>query len=75
MKGADQPKTQNTTFEINCSSLSELKKFAKKHHRKIQSFTSSESKQRYRYNYIEIEGPKGICKIEINHCQDLPLKG
>ena len=67
MKGKDQPITQNITFEISCKSLKELEKFAKKFNRKINSFIATETVNKYRYHYIEIFGPRNICKLEINY--------
>jgi len=67
MKGKDQIMTQNMTFEISCKSLKELEKFAKKFNCKIDSFIATETNHKYRYHYIEIFGPKNICKIEINY--------
>ena len=67
MKGKDQKITQNMTFEISCKSLKELEKLAKKFNCKVDSFVATETAHKYRYYYIEILGPKDICKVEINY--------
>ena len=67
MRGKDQIITQNITFEISCKSFKELEKFAKKFNCKIDSFVATETENPYRYYYIEIMGPKNICKIEVNY--------
>lgn len=71
MKGENQILTQNMTFEIYFNSMNELKNFAKKHKRKIKSFKVTDTKQKYIYNYAEINGPRKICKIEANYCEDI----
>ena len=71
MRGKGQRITQNMTFEISCKSLKELEKFAKKFKCKINSFVTTETAYKYRYNYIEIFGPANICKIEINYIERL----
>ena len=74
MKGCDQPLTQHMVFEILCNSMEELKTFAKKNNCKIDSFTATETGKPYRYHYIQIPGPKNICKIEINFTEELTNK-
>jgi len=71
MNGYDQNLTQNMTFEISVASLEELEKYAKKYNCKIDSFPCIESEQNYTYYYIEIFGPKNICKIEVSHLEDI----
>jgi len=69
MKGSDQPITQNVTFEIYCESMDKLKEFAARYHCKVESFVATETAQPYTYYYIEVNGPYGICKIEVNYCE------
>ena len=71
MVGEDQELTQNMTFEIYFSSKKELEKFAKKHKCKIKIFKVTNTSQKYKYNYVEIFGPKEICKIEANYCENI----
>lgn len=70
MKGGDQEITQNMTFEINCESLEELEEQAKKFNTEVDSFMATETSHPYRYYYIEIYGPAGICKIEMNYIEE-----
>ena len=69
MKGADQPRTRNFTFEIGCSSMKELEGYAKKFNCKIENFRVTETTPNYTYHYIEIYGPEDICKVEISFCE------
>lgn len=71
MEGLDQDITQNAVIEIYCESKEELERLSKKHNCKNESFLSEESAQKYQYNYIEIQGPKNICKVEISYCKDI----
>lgn len=71
MGDADEPLTQNMTFEITPNSFKELEEFAKKYNKEIQSFVATSAPQKYRYHYLEIQGPRNICKMEINFCEDL----
>jgi len=71
MKGKNQELTQNMTFEIYFWTKKELEKFAKEHNCRIKSFEATGSSQRYRYNYVEILGPKNICKIEASYSEDI----
>ena len=71
MEGDDQPMTQNMTFEIYCDSMEELKEFSKKYHSKIENFIATSTGKDYRYNFIEIPGPQGICKVEMSFCEDM----
>ncbi len=66
MRGPDQPLTQNMVFEVSCSSIKELESFANEHDQETKSFTITETGEPYIYYYIQISGPKNICKIEIN---------
>lgn len=66
MDGNDQEITQNMTFEITCDTLEQLQELSKKYNTKVESFLATETNNSYRYYYIEILGPKNICKIEIN---------
>jgi hypothetical protein len=71
MRGDDQPMTQNMTFEIDCDSLDELQTHAQKHGCMVQNFLATGAPQKYRYHYIEIFGPKNICKVEISYSEDI----
>jgi hypothetical protein len=72
MKGEkDEPLTHYFTFEIYFNSEKELKKFAKKYKRKIKSFKVTNTKQKYIYHYVEIMGPKEICKIEASYSENI----
>ncbi len=71
IKGKDQEITQNMTFEIDASSIENLKKYARKHNCKIDSFIATETGNNYKYHYIEIISPANICKIEISYCEDV----
>jgi|GEM_PF-2395975 len=73
MKGVEQDITQNITFEIACDSLEELEKMAEKYNTKVDSFLTTETANPYRYHYIEIAGPAGICKVEISYCEDVTM--
>jgi len=70
MEGNDQDVTQNMTFEITCNTLEQLKELSKKYNTKIEDFIATETENPYRYYYIEIPGPKNICKIEINFIEE-----
>ena len=71
MKGMDQSMTQNMTFEIYCESMDKLKEFATRYQCEINSFVATETSQPYTYHYIEINEPHGICKVEVNYCEDI----
>ncbi len=71
MKDGGQPLTKNMTFEIYCQSMKELEKIAENHGATIENFVSKKSAQHYKYYYIEIFGPQGICKIEVNFTENL----
>ncbi|MBT7903217.1 hypothetical protein HN587_05120 [Candidatus Woesearchaeota archaeon] len=72
MTGDNQPITQNITFEINCKSLEELKNYAHKFNKKIENFLATATEKPYRFYFIEIQGPNGICKIDISCCEEEP---
>lgn len=67
MKGSNQAMTQNMVFEIYCDSMEQLQEFAKKYNTDIKSFLVTEVKNTYTYNYLQISGPKDICKIEFSY--------
>lgn len=67
MHGKDQPLTKNITFEASCKSKEQLEKLAKRYNSKIESFPASTDNSSYMFYYIEIPGPKNICKIEISY--------
>lgn len=69
MAGSDQPLSQNVTFEIGFDDMSDLYEFAEKHGAKISSFQVTEVMPHYNYHYVELVGPKGICKLEANFCE------
>lgn len=71
LKGGDPSMAQYMVFEIYCDSKNELEEYAKKYNCEINSFVATETQQPYRYYYIEIFGPKNICKVEINYCEDI----
>ncbi len=71
MFGKEQEITQNMTFEIYFNSKNELQKFAKKHRHKIKRFRVTNTNQKYIYNYVEILGPRNICKIEASYSEDI----
>lgn len=70
MKGDDQPLTQNMTFELYCGTKEELNNLATRHKTDVKSFLTG-TPIKYRYHYVEIHGPRNICKIEINYIEDL----
>jgi len=59
------------TFEITCESIDELDAFAKQFGKTIEHFIVTEIEPQYRYSYIELFGPEGICKIEINYSSNV----
>lgn len=65
MEGHNQPLTQNVTFEMGSESRGVLEEFAKKNNTEIKTFMTKEDGQSYMYNYVEVPGPYGICKIKI----------
>jgi predicted 3-demethylubiquinone-9 3-methyltransferase (glyoxalase superfamily) len=71
MKGKGLPMTKNISFEIGCKTKKELEKYSKKFKRKILNFKVTETKKDYIYNYIDLKGPKNICKMEIFYCEDI----
>lgn len=71
MKGENQPQTQNITFELNCTSMDELKQYATKYDKEIRNFLAEQTGKPYRFHYIEILGPNDICKIDVSYCEEL----
>jgi len=71
MFGHKEELTQSFTFEISLGSLDELKEHSKKYGCEIRSFVSKEAEQDYNYSYIEIPGPKDICKVVISYIEDI----
>ena len=71
MNGQDQLLTQNYTMEIQCSSLKELEKLAFKHKKKIHKFKATKAQKDYMYNFITVNGPCGICKVDASFSEDL----
>lgn len=71
LKGDEHLMTQYMVFEIYCDSKKELEEYAKKYNCEINSFVATETREPYRYYYIEIFGPKNICMVEINYCEDV----
>tara|TARA_Y100000310_G_scaffold344741_1_gene459183 strand:- start:78 stop:347 length:270 start_codon:yes stop_codon:yes gene_type:complete len=70
MKGDKQELTKNITFEINCKSLEELEEYAKKHNKEVQNFLATAVTPPYRFYFIEIPGPHGICKVDISRSEE-----
>jgi len=71
MIGKEQPLTQNMTYEIYVDTEEELEELAKKYRKEIKSFIATEAKSKYKYHYINIFGPEGICKMEISYSEML----
>jgi len=65
----DQPMTQNMTFEITCETYEELENLAKRFNTKIKSYLCDETTHPYKYYYIDVFGPEGICKVEIHYVE------
>ena len=71
MKGGDdQEMTKNLVFELAVDSMDKLKEFAEKYDTEVKSFVVTETKTPYTYNYVDIVGPQGICKVEVHFIHD-----
>lgn len=71
MEGSDLLLTQDMVFEIECDSFDCLQSYASNFDCDIQMFYSEQSSQKYNYHYIEVNGPKNICKIEISYSENI----